>query len=70
MLSYLWGGKKAADQAAENEDPMTAIEQAMDAHGDFATNTDGSLAYADFLVLRAIVFRQAGRSFAPKKTEL
>jgi len=70
MLSYLWGGKKAANAPAENEDPMVAIENAMDAHGEFATRTDGSLEFADFLVLRAIIFRQAGRAFAPKKKEL
>ena len=42
----------------------------MDAHGDFATEIDGSLTYESYLTFRAIVLRQAGRHFAPKKAEL
>ena len=70
MLSYLWGGKKAADQEPENDNPELAMRQAMDSHGDFNTKIDGTLEYDDFIVFRAIIARQAGRSFAPKRAEL
>ena len=70
MLSYLWGGSKPADAAPENENPELAMREGMDAHGDFATKVDGTLEYQDFLVFRAIINRQAGRAFAPKRAEL
>ena len=70
MLSYLWGGKKDENAAPENDNPELAMREACDAHGTFATKIDGTLEYPDFLVLRAIVTRQAGRHFAPKRTEL
>jgi len=46
------------------------MREAMDAHGDFATKIDGTLEYDDFIVFRAIITRQAGRAFAPKRAEL
>ena len=70
MLSYLWGGKKTAESAPENDDPELALREAMDAHGDFATKMDGTLEYDDFLTFRAIITRQSGRLFAPKRAEL
>ena len=70
MLSYLWGGAKQANQEPENADPELAMRQGMDAHGDFSTKVDGTLEYNDFLVFRAIITRQAGRAFAPKRAEL
>lgn len=70
MLSYLWGGKKAADAAPENDNPELAMREAMDSHGDFNTEMDGTLQYQDFLVFRAIITRQSGRAFAPKRAEL
>jgi hypothetical protein len=45
MLSYLWGGKKEANSAPENENPELAMREAMDSHGDFATKIDGTLEY-------------------------
>jgi len=70
MLSYLWGGKKAATDAPENDNPELAMREACDAFGDFATNIDGTLEYQPFLTFRAIITRQSGRSFAPKRAEL
>ena len=70
MLSYLWGGKKNADAAPENEDPELAMREALDAHGEFATAMDGTLEFQDYLVFRAIITRQSGRLFLPKKAEL
>ena len=70
MLSYLWGGAKPAEAEPENDDPELALRQAMDAHGDFATKMDGTLEYDDFITFRAIITRQAGRLFAPKRAEL
>ena len=70
MLSYLWGGKKDVNLAPENENPELAMREAMDAHGDFATKIDGTLEYQDFIVFRAIITRQSGRSFAPGRAIL
>lgn len=67
MLSYLFGGAKPAD---ENENPELAMRAAMDAHGEFQTNLDGTLKYDDYVILRAIITRQAMRSFIPKKETL
>ena len=70
MLSYLWGGSRSAEAAPENENPELAMREAMDAHGEFATRIDGTLEYDHFIVFRAIITRQAGRAFAPKRAEL
>ena len=70
MLSYLWGGAKEANAEPENDNPELAMRTALDAHGEFATKIDGTLEYADFLVFRAIIMRQSGRMFAPKRAEL
>jgi len=70
MLSYLWGGKKEANSTPENENPELAMREAMDAHGDFHTRIDGTLEYQDFIVFRAIITRQIGRLFAPKRAIL
>ena len=70
MLSYLWGGAKQENAEPENDNPELAMRAALDAHGEFATKIDGTLEYADFLVFRAVVMRQAGRMFAPKRAEL
>jgi len=67
MLSYLFGGAKPAD---ENENPELAMRAAMDSHGEFQTNLDGTLKYDDYVILRAIITRQAMRSFIPKKETL
>ena len=70
MFSYLWGGKKDAKAKPENEEPELAMRDALDAYGEFATKIDGTLEYKDFLVFRAIIMRQASRSFKPKRDEL
>ena len=41
MLSYLWKGKKT--DKVENESPELAMREALDEHGEFATNIDGTL---------------------------
>lgn len=70
MLSYLWGGKKEANAKPENDSPELAMREAMDMHGDFAVKIDGTLEFNDFLTFRAIITRQSGRMFAPKRAEL
>lgn len=70
MLSYLWGGKREANAPPENDNPELAMREALDAHGDFATNIDGTLVFNDFLTFRAVITRQSGRAFAPKRAEL
>lgn len=70
MLSYLWGGKKDANAPPENESPELAMREALDAHGDFSTKLDGTLEFNDFITFRAIITRQSGRMFAPKRAEL
>lgn len=70
MLSYLWGGKKEANAAPENDSPELALREACDVHGDFAVKIDGTLEFNDFLTFRAIITRQSGRMFAPKRAEL
>lgn len=46
------------------------MREAMDQHGEFSTKVDGTLEYDAFIVFRAIITRQSGRSFAPKRTEI
>lgn len=70
MLSFLWGGKKAADAKPENDNPELAMREQLDQHGDFVTKLDGTLEYQDFCLLRAVILRQAIRSFAEQKTKL
>lgn len=70
MFSYLWGGQKAEDAKEENADPELATREALDAHGEFATKVDGTLEFDAFMIFRAIITRQAGRAFAPKRAEL
>ena len=67
MLSYLFGGAKPEN---ENENPELAMREAMDRHGEFQTNLDGTLKYDDYVILRAIITRQAMRQFIPKKETL
>lgn len=55
MLSYLWKGKKS--EKVENENPELAMREACEAHGDFATNADGTLQWEAFLLFRSIVMR-------------
>jgi hypothetical protein len=69
MLSYLWKGKEAAKKE-ENANPELAMREACDAHGEFATNSDGTLQWDAFLVFRSIIMRQACREFAKTKEEL
>ena len=60
MLSYLWKGKK---DKVENENPELAMRDALDEHGYFKYNADGTLEYEEYLAFRIIVMRQACRDF-------
>lgn len=66
MLGYLWGGKNKATKP-ENENPELAMRDQLDAHGEFATKSDGTMEIKDYLVLRSIITRQSCRAFAPLK---
>ena len=70
ILGYLWGGARAADAEPENDNPELAMRADCDKHGDFARKIDGTLEFDHFLVFRAIITRQAGRAFGPKRLEL
>ena len=70
ILGYLWGGARAADAEPENENPELAMRADCDKHGDFQRKIDGTLEFDHFLVFRAIITRQAGRMFGPKRLEL
>lgn len=69
MLSYLWkGGKKS--EKLENANPELAMREAMDEHGEFLTNADGTLQWEQFLAFRSITMRQACREFEQFKEDL
>lgn len=68
MLSYLYGSKKET-KAEENENPELAMRDALDDHGEFETNADGTMTFKDFCVLRSIITRQTNRAYAPRKIE-
>jgi hypothetical protein len=68
MLSYLLGTSKA--NKTENEDPLVALKESIEAHKDFKSKIDGTLEFDDFLVLRSIIFRQCDRKFFPTKQML
>ena len=54
----------------ESENPLCAVEDALDAYGQFRRQADGTLPFEDFLALKEIILRQSLRLFAPKKAEL
>ena len=68
MLSYLLGTSKA--NKTENEDPLVALKESIEAHKDFKCKIDGTLEFDDFLVLRSIIFRQCDRKFFQTKQML
>ena len=68
MLSYLWKGKKTNE--IENENPEIALREALDNHGDFITDEDGTLQWEQLLALRHIIMRQACRDFHKVKDDL
>ena len=69
MLSYLWGGSKAAAKQIENEDPKVALQQALDDHSDFKMTEEGILEFDDFCHLRSITLRQALRAYEKVKDQ-
>lgn len=69
MLSYLWKGGKKTDKV-ENSNPELAMREALDDHGEFATNLDGTMQWDAFLVFRSIIMRQACREFQPFRDDL
>jgi len=70
MLSYLWGGSSKPKSITENEDPVLAMKEHIEAHGEFKHKMDGTLEFDDFLTLRSIIFRQTDRKFYPTKLAL
>jgi hypothetical protein len=70
MLSYLWGGARAADAKPENENAELAMRDQLDEHGDFATKLDGTLEFQDFIYFRAVVLRQSLRMFQEARDTL
>ena len=46
------------------------VEDALDAHGLFRRQADGTLEFDEFLTLKEIILRQSLRLFAPKKAVL
>ena len=56
MFSFL-SKKTPVVPANENADPIIAMQEACDAHGEFKTNPDGTLQFEDYKVLRAIILR-------------
>lgn len=69
MLSYLFGGSKKSEKP-ENADPELAMRDGMAEHGEFHSEIDGTLLMEDFLIFRAVILRQALRSFQPLKDKL
>ena len=74
MFSYLFGSSKnadtqqqAADQRPENDNPELAMRDALDAHGEFPVDVDGTMNFKDFMILRSIIMRQSHRQFQPTK---
>jgi len=65
MLSYLWGASK--QEKVENENPELAMREHLDSHGEFTCKIDGTMEFKDFIVLRSIIMRQAGRMYLPAK---
>jgi len=64
MLNYIFGGKAEEEKKdfVENADPMEAMKEAIDNHGDFETEVDGSLKADDVFFIQEVVLRQAKRS--------
>jgi len=68
MLSYILGSAKP--NKTENEDPLVALKDSIEAHKEFKSKMDGTLEFDDFLELRSIIFRQCDRKFFPTKEML
>ncbi len=54
----------------ESDNPLIAVEDGLDNHGTFAREKDGTLAFADFMIFKEIIYRQSLRLFGPKKGEI
>jgi len=59
MLNYFFGGKKEEQEKAvkESEDPLQALKDALDAHGDFGMDEDGTFDFASLNAIKAVVLR-------------
>ena len=53
------------DDDKESENPLCAVEDALDTYGRFERLPDGTLGFEDFLAFKEIIIRQALRLFAP-----
>ena len=73
MLGYFFGGKKEEQIKAKVEDsnPQLAMQAALDTHGDFEMEEDGTLAWKSTVVMRVVMMRQAHREmYRTYRTEL
>ena len=60
-FNYFFGSKE--DPKTEDEDPVKAMQQALDGHGEFQLEEDGTLNWDSLKVLHGVVVRQANRAF-------
>jgi len=56
MLSYFFGGKKEKT-VKESEDPLQALHDALDAHGEFGMDEDGTFDLEALKAIKAVVLR-------------
>jgi hypothetical protein len=63
MLSYFFGGKKEDQEKAvkESEDPLQALKDSLDSHGEFGMDEDGTFDYKSLTAIKAVVLRQGNR---------
>ena len=66
MLSYFFG----KSEPVENADPVLAMQDQLDSHGEFYVEEDGSMRFKDFIFLRSVILRQALRKWQPEKERL
>jgi hypothetical protein len=59
MLGYFFGGKKEEQRKAKSEDtnPQLALVDALDSHGDFEMEEDGTLTWPSIKIIRVVTMR-------------
>jgi hypothetical protein len=56
MLSYFFGTNKE-EEKKENPDCIEAMKEAVDGHGDFETEMDGTLKLDDMFFCQGVILR-------------
>jgi hypothetical protein len=69
-MKFFFGSTLKEEMEKEPTNPVDAMQQALDNHGDFHTNADGTLIADDTIVMRQVIIRQASRSFLERKEQL